>query len=215
MDEQPSSNKGPDAGVRLPAPATSSAAMSPILAGTAPALPGFVPGEADAVSLLSREEGALRRVIARYVRDAASVDDVFQEVSLKVLRRLDSVRDLAALRGWLFQLARNACLDFLRREDRRQAISQEALNDRSAAGELGRNPGELFLTRERVEAVRRALDRLPASQREVIRLRIDESLDHEAIAARLGISRQAVEVRLCRGRAALKDQLDGILGGDL
>lgn len=189
--------------------------MNPSMVGTAPVLSGFVPGEADAVSLLTREEGALRRVIARYVRDAANVDDVFQEVSLKVLRRLDSVRDLAALRGWLFQLARNACLDFLRREDRRQAISQEALSDHSAVGELGRNPGEMFLTRERVDAVRRALERLPASQREVITLRIDEGLDHEAIAARLGISRQAVEVRLCRGRATLKDQIDGILGGDL
>ena len=189
--------------------------MSPTMAGTVPVLPSFAPGEADAVSLLTREEGALRRVIARYVRDAASVDDVFQEVSLKVLRRLDSVRDIAALRGWLFQLARNACLDYLRREDRRQAISQEALSDHAASGELGRNPGEQFLTRERVEAVRRALDRLPASQREVLHLRIDEGLDHEAIAARLGISRQAVEVRLCRGRATLKDQIDGILGGDL
>ena len=36
-----------------------------------------------------------------------------------------------------------------------------------------------------------------------------------AIAERLGISRQAVEVRLCRGRAALKDQVSDILGGDL
>ena len=81
--------------------------MNPSMVGTAPALSGFVPGEADAVSLLTREEGALRRVIARYVRDAASVDDVFQEVSLKVLRRLDSVRDLAALRGWLFQRAKS------------------------------------------------------------------------------------------------------------
>ena len=71
------------------------------------------------------------------------------------------------------------------------------------------------MTTERVQAIRRALDDLPVSQREVIRLRIDEGLDHEAIALRLGISRQAVEVRLCRGRAALKDRLDAILSGDL
>jgi RNA polymerase sigma-70 factor (ECF subfamily) len=71
------------------------------------------------------------------------------------------------------------------------------------------------LSAERVAAVRRALDQLPASQREAIGLRIEEGLDHEAIAARLGISRQAVEVRLCRGRSALKEKLDAILGGDL
>lgn len=171
--------------------------------------------EAAALELLSREEGALRRIIQRYVRDASTVDDVYQEVSLKVLRRIDSVRDVAALRGWLFQLARNACLDYLRREDRRQGLSQEVLSEHVASGDLGRNPGEQFLSRERLAAVRRALDQLPTSQREVLLLRIDEGLDHEAISARLKISRQAVEVRLCRGRAALKDQLEDILRGAL
>lgn len=171
--------------------------------------------ENAAVELLSREEGALRRIIQRYVRDASTVDDVYQEVSLKVLRRIDTVRDVAALRGWLFQLARNACLDYLRREDRRQGLSQEVLSEHVASGDLGRNPGEQFLSRERLIAVRRALDQLPASQREVLLLRIDEGLDHEAISARLKISRQAVEVRLCRGRAALKDQLEDILRGAL
>lgn len=178
-----------------------------------PSLSG--PLAVQAVDLLAREEAALRRVIQRYVRDAATVDDVYQEVSLKVLRRLDSVREPAALRGWLFQLARNACLDHLRREERRSAASQEMLADHCSSGDLGRNPSEQFLSRERIEAVRRALARLPESQREAIRLRIEEGLDHLAISARLGISRQAVEVRLCRGRAALKEQLDDILSGGL
>jgi len=57
-----------------------------------------------------REEQALRRTIARYVHHATVVDDLFQEISLKVMRRIDSVRDQQAIRGWLFQLARNACL---------------------------------------------------------------------------------------------------------
>lgn len=189
--------------------------MAPVATPAAPITLAAGSLEADAVELLSREEGALRRIIQRYVRDAASTDDVYQEVSLKVLRRIDSVRDPAALRGWLFQLARNACLDYLRREDRRQGLSHEVLGEHTASGDLGRNPGEQFLSSERMAAVRRALDRLPESQREVLLLRIDEGLDHEAIAERLRISRQAVEVRLCRGRAALKDQLDEILRGAL
>jgi RNA polymerase sigma-70 factor, ECF subfamily len=169
----------------------------------------------DAAALLAREEVILRRVIQRYVRDAATVDDIFQDVSIKVLKRIDSVRDPGALRGWLFQLARNACLDFLRREDRRPQSPAELLREHSAGGDLGRSPAEHFLSSERIAAVRRALEKLPDSQREVIRMRIEEGLDHEGIAARLGISRQAVEVRLCRGRMALKEQLDAILAGEL
>lgn len=180
------------------------------------ALPVATPALQDPVtSLLEREAEPLRRVIGRYVRHEHAVDEIFQEVSLKVLRRIDTVRDPLAVRGWLFQLARNAALDWLRSQDRRPASPSETLDTHRAAGDLGRNPVEHLMTTERVEAIRRALDDLPVSQREVIRLRIDEGLDHEAIALRLGISRQAVEVRLCRGRAALKDRLDAILSGDL
>ncbi len=203
--------------VRLPTQSPSSNAMAPITTTILASDLTDTSGAAanDAVALLTREEGALRRTIQRYVRDAATVDDVFQEVSLKVLRRLDSVRDPSAIRGWLFQLARNASLDYLRREDRRKGVSHDVLGDHTATGDLGRNPTEQFLSRERILAVRRALDSLPESQREALRLRIDEGLDHEAISNRLMVSRQAVEVRLCRGRAALKEQLDNIMRGDL
>lgn len=211
---QPASSVKPE--VRFPPQAASPPVMAPLATTAAPlAFSTSASTTDDAVQLLTREEGTLRRIIQRYVRDASTVDDVFQEVSLKVLRRIDSVRDQAALRGWLFQLARNACLDYLRREDRRQSLSHEVLSEHTAVGDLGRNPGEQFLSRERLSAVRRALDALPASQREVLTLRIDEGLDHEAIAERLRISRQAVEVRLCRGRAALKNQLEDIMRGAL
>lgn len=201
--------------VRLPAAEPSPQVMSTAVASLS--VMDVVGSLADqAVALLQREEGALRWVIARYVRDATTVDDIYQEISLKVLKRLDTVRDPAALRGWLFQLARNACLDWLRREDRRQASTGEGiLVDHAAKGELGRGPSDVILSRERIASVRRALEALPPAQREALLLRIDEGLDHEAIAARLGISRQAVEVRLCRGRAALKDQLEEIFGGEL
>jgi RNA polymerase sigma factor (sigma-70 family) len=71
------------------------------------------------------------------------------------------------------------------------------------------------LSAERISAVRRALAELPPSQREAIRLRIEEGLDHVQIAERLGINRQAVEVRLCKGRAALRERLVDIFEGDL
>lgn len=168
-----------------------------------------------AVTLLAREEGALRRTIQRYVRDAATVDDLFQEVSVKVLRHLATVRDPQALRGWLFQIARNACLDHLRHADRHPTAPAELLGERDAGGDLGRQPGERLLSAERIAAVRRALEDLPPSQREAIELRIDEGLDHEGIAQRLGISREAVEVRLCKGRSRLKERLAEILEGAL
>ena len=85
------------------------------------------PLQEQGTELLAREEPVLRKVIARYVRDDATVDDLFQEISIKVLRRIDTVRNPATLRGWLFQLARNACLDYLRMQDRRPKGSPASL----------------------------------------------------------------------------------------
>ena len=165
--------------------------------------------------LLRAEEAPLRRVIRRYVHDDASVDDLFQEISIKVLRRLHTVRNPATVRGWLFQLARNACLDHLRAADRRPAGHPLALELTRAEGELGRDPSDRLLSSERIASIHQAMNELPESQRVVLRLRVQEQLDHMQIADRLGISRQAVEVRLCRGRANLKERLDAILDGDL
>lgn len=167
------------------------------------------------LELLEREEPALRRVMQRYVHDHVAVDDLFQEVSIKVLRRFHTVRDARTVRGWIFQVARNTCLDYLRAQQARPNSTTIDWHEGGASGDLGRNPVERFLSQERIEAVHRAVEALPDSQREVLRLRLHEGLDHEAISNRLGISRQAVEVRLCRGRAAIKDRLQDILGGDL
>ena len=145
-------------------------------------------GADDAAALLQREEGGVRRVIRFYLRDHSAEDDVWQEVCLRALRHLGHLDHPAAARGWIYQVARNAAMDWLRRCDR--AIV-------------------------RIAAVRRALEELPPSQREALRLRIDDGLDHVQIAERLGINRQAVEVRLCKGRAALRERLADILEGDL
>ena len=165
--------------------------------------------------LLAQEELGIRRVIQRYIRDPATEDDIYQEVSLKVLRRLDTLREKKALRGWLFQIARNTCLDYLRKMDRRpNNVSVDHIAS-AAGGEHSRNPADQFCSNERIAAVQTALNELPPSQREVIKLRLEDGLDHQAISEQLGISRQAVEVRLCRGRANLKERLHDIMTGDL
>lgn len=167
------------------------------------------------LQLLAQEEMGIRRVIQRYIRDPATEDDIYQEVSLKVLRRLDTLREKKALRGWLFQIARNASLDYLRKMDRRPKNVPVEHVSNAAVGEHSRNPSEQFCSKERILAVQAALEELPPSQRDVLKLRLEEGLDHQAISERLDISRQAVEVRLCRGRANLKQRLQDIMSGDL
>jgi len=165
--------------------------------------------------LLGREEGGVRRILGFYLRDHAAIDDVWQEVSLRVLRRLHTLQHPAAARGWLYQIARNAAMDWLRRCDRAIVRNTGELPEPAAGGDDGRGPADSMLSAERIAAVRKALAGLPPSQREAIRLRLEDGLDHAQIAERLGINRQAVEVRLCKGRAALRERLAEIFEGDM
>ncbi|MBN8526571.1 MAG: sigma-70 family RNA polymerase sigma factor [Planctomycetes bacterium] len=178
------------------------------------AIPALDTPEA-ASALLAREEGGVRRILGYYVHDHAAVDDLWQEVSLRVLRRLHTLQHPAAARGWIYQIARNAAMDWLRRCDRAVVRPTGEVPEISAGGDDGRSPGDQLLSSERIAAVRKALAELPPSQREAIRLRVEEGLDHVQIAQRLGINRQAVEVRLCKGRAALRERLADIFEGDL
>lgn len=197
----PSVRSGGDPASR---PAVDAAIALPTLAGP------------DAASdLLAREEGGVRRILGYYVHDHAAVDDLWQEVSLRVLRRIGTLQQPAAARGWIYQIARNAAMDWLRRCDRAIVRTTGEVPDTSAGGQDGRAPGDHVLSAERIAAVRKALAELPPSQREAIRLRIEEGLDHAQIADRLGINRQAVEVRLCKGRSALRERLAEIFEGDL
>ena len=194
-----------------------SGAASPSLMPTAIPMP--LPGMAavpSPVELLTREEGALRRVIQRYVRDGSTVDDLFQEVSLKVLRRMDTVRDPAALRG----LAVSACS---------QCLSRLSPPRRSSPTGPRRAPGRSSRPRRyRPQSWRTFPDSgtsdggaagIGTSAREPTR--------SDPLAGR-GRPRPRCHRHppghqppsggspaLCRGRAALKEQLENILGGEL
>ena len=87
------------------------------------------------VQLLAVEAPAIRGVIRRYVGDESVVDDIFQDVSLKAVTRLDQLRERSRMRGWIFRVARNASLDWLRAQARRP-------NKTELAPDLDRDPAE-------------------------------------------------------------------------
>ena len=60
-------------------------------------------------------DGGLRRFLGRRLDDPASVEDVLQETYLRIHRRADSLREAERLRGWVYQIARNALIDHYRR----------------------------------------------------------------------------------------------------
>jgi RNA polymerase sigma-70 factor, ECF subfamily len=123
-----------------------------------------------------------------------------QEVFLRVARRPPSLRDPAALPGWMCTTARNAALDRLRRRRREPRPAPDA-GANLVARESGANDAEL---RERVLVL---LARLPDAYREALVLRLVEGLDGPAIAALTGMTLGSVRVHLHRGLELLRPLL--------
>jgi RNA polymerase sigma-70 factor (ECF subfamily) len=127
-------------------------------------------------------------------------DDVTQEVFLRAAARWTTLRDPAALPGWICALARNAALDRLRARKRRPVVHIEP--ERLPARPEPAGDHDLRL---RVLAL---LGRLPEGAREVLVLRLVEGLDGPEIAARTGASPGAVRVALHRGLMLLRPMLE-------
>ena len=129
------------------------------------------------------------------------------------------------IKPWLFRIARNACVDELRR---RQLVRWEPLEGtRRGARDNGdpplspatllssdtHDPEREVLRSERADLVRRALRRLPSRYRTCLLLREAEGLSCEEIGSRLRLSSGAVRTTLCRARQRLRSEYVA-LGGD-
>lgn len=134
-------------------------------------------------------------LLARIPRD--EVDDLVQEVFLKAMRQLGSLREPDAFGGWLAMIARNTVTDA-----RRRARPTQELNEELPAPESGANEAE-------AEAVLRLIRGLPEAYREPLVLRLVEGMTGPEIAERTGLTPGSVRVNLHRGYALLRERLAG------
>ncbi len=187
----------------------------------APAADG-AQSERDALALLVRradagEPAAQRELVQRYQRRVAgfvraiirqpdAVEDVTQMVFIKMFRRLSRLRDPAVFESWLFTLARNTGLDFIRRRSCRP--STVALDEE--VNEIA-DPSAASATGEILAALDHALHRLaPVDRRLITQFVAGDS--YSEIAAEAGLSLATVKVRLHRVRPFLRSCVGEMTG---
>lgn len=155
----------------------------------------------------------LRAFIARRVADEADVDDILQEVYLRIHQRADSVQQPERLVSWLYQVTRNAIIDHYRRPVRRREAPTAFVPEPST-----HHPSETFFLDEAGAGAAQAqqelasclppmIGQLPSHYREAIRLVDLRGATQREAAERLGVSVPGMKSRVQRGRRALKDML--------
>lgn len=136
--------------------------------------------------------------------DADAAAELTQEAFVRAFSRLDQFAGGSSFYTWLWRLARNRALDLLARRRPRSADLQEGAWAADAPA-----PGDRMAGEELRAAVRAALGRLPAEQREILLLREFDGLDYQQIAEALDVPEGTVKSRLNRARAALRAALEG------
>lgn len=118
--------------------------------------------------------------IRRMVIDHDDADDLTQEVFIRIYKRIDTFRQDAQLYTWIYRIATNVCLNFLKRKKRRFFLPIGDLEPLLA----GKLTSSAYVSGDEVQgALQRALLKLPEKQRLVFNMRYFEELPYEQIAA--------------------------------
>jgi len=172
----------------------------------------FLAGEAAAFdSLVERYYQRIDRLAQQVVRNPLAAEDITQEVFLRAYRALPRFRGEASLYSWLYRIAINLCLNYLRQRANR--ISTAEAVDASSVPSAA-DPSARLENQERDRRVRGAIDALPAHYRVAIILRDLEGLSYQEISAILGIPLGTVKSRLNFAKHLLRQALRGILDED-
>lgn len=136
------------------------------------------------------------------VNNPADADDILQDVFIRISQNLTTVRDSDRLQSWIFQITRNAIIDYYRKVDRQpQFTSEDALET------LTGDEDAVVFNREMASCLHPLLDYLPAPYREAVKLTEFEGKTQRSSAQALGISVSGIKSRVQRGRQKLKELL--------
>jgi len=162
-------------------------------------------GDRQAIEqILTELAPAVHRFGLRMCKNAHDADDVVQDTLIQIASHIGEFEGRGSLPSWVFALARSACARRRRGLKNAPSAGEDALAEQISGQP---NPEQLAGQQELGALLVRALDALPAAQREVLLLRDVEGLSAAETAAALAVSVDAVKSRLHRARADLRDQL--------
>jgi RNA polymerase sigma-70 factor (ECF subfamily) len=164
--------------------------------------------------LVERYQDRIFALTRHYTKSVVEIEDIVQDTFLKVYRRLDTFQRQSSFSTWLYRIAVNTALDFLKRTGRSPVpvladpeLSASPVRGQAGSGVAIASPDATLRREELARITQQVLDELPDIFRTVLVLREFEDLSSQEMADVLGISIGTVESRLFRARARFKDAL--------
>ncbi|MFQ5769321.1 MAG: RNA polymerase sigma factor [bacterium] len=146
----------------------------------------YLKGDVQAFALLFRKyQNSIYQFISQMVGNGTLANDLFQETFIRIIQKGFQFQETSNFKAWLFKVANNICIDFLRKRNRERKLFQPIQISESGNGrDLDSNSSpELDLIRkEETKLLWRALKKLPLEQRQVFLLRLESNLTFREIA---------------------------------
>jgi RNA polymerase sigma-70 factor, ECF subfamily len=171
-------------------------------------------GDKQAFELLfAKYQRKLSRLLSRFIRDPAEVEDVAQESFIKAYRALPSFRGDSAFYTWLYRIGINTAKNYLVAMGRRAPTTTEFDSEEAESFEDGdqlrdiNTPESMLMSKEIAATVNETMGELPEELRAAITLREIEGLSYEEIASIMNCPIGTVRSRIFRAREAIAAKL--------
>ena len=144
-------------------------------------------------TLYRRHNDALYRYLLRLCRSRETAEDLYQEAWGKIIKSRDSYRPTAKFTTFLYRVAHNCFIDFVRRNKRHSMADPGDPDELADGGKMPEDEVEIALARQRLE---KALATLPDEQRDVFLLHEEAGLGVDDIGHVTGVNRETAKSRL-------------------
>lgn len=165
--------------------------------------------------LMKRYKKAVYFMILKMIRDADDAEDLTMEAFAKAFRNLHKFKKDYTFSTWLFRIATNNTIDFIRKKKLKTMSLNTTMSDDGGNAvtidveDDDNNPQDEYIRTQRIEMVRIFVDKLPAKYRKLVQLRYFDELSYEEIAQELEKPLGTVKAQLHRSRELLYEIAQG------
>jgi RNA polymerase sigma factor (sigma-70 family) len=166
-------------------------------------------------TLMKRYKKAVYFMILKMIRDADDAEDLTMEAFAKAFKNLERFKKDYTFSTWLFRIATNNTIDFIRKKKLKTMSLNNTLSDDSGNSvtidieDDDNNPQDKYIRSQRIDMVRIFVDKLPAKYRKLVQLRYFDELSYEEIAQELQKPLGTVKAQLHRSRELLFEIASG------
>ena len=162
-------------------------------------------------AIMVRYREPIYYLVLKMIRNESDAEDISIEAFEKAFKKLEQYTPEYAFSTWLFRIATNHCIDFIRKKKLKTTSIDKVIDDGEGEGMkiqiegTSKDPEEKYIEQQKIELMREYVDKLEEPYKTLVTLRYFKEWSYEEIVNKLGVPLGTVKAQLFRSRALLSD----------